>query len=100
MGKNEQKDSCENQADYSSQKLSDEELENVGGGFFGITIVDTCEKRWNEGICSSAIWGECPNLLTISSVTTPFEYTDVYKCQKGYFGPVTVVRPAASSTSG
>jgi len=99
MGKKEHKDLHENHADFSSQKLNDEELKDVGGGLFGITIVDTCEKRWNEGICN-AIWGMCPNLLTISSVTTPIEYTDVFKCKKGYFDSVTVVRPAASSAIG
>jgi len=96
MGKKEHKDLGENQADYSSQKLSDEELEDVGGGLFGITIVDTCEKHWKEDICC-AIWGKCPNLLTISSESTPFEYTDVFKCNKGYFDSKTVVRPAIGS---
>lgn len=100
MEKNKHEDLHESQGDCSSQKLSDKELEDVGGGLFGITIVDSCEKRWNEGICSSAIWGKCPNLLTIRSETTPIEYTDVFKCQKGYFDSVTVVHPAMSSTSG
>jgi hypothetical protein len=100
MGKNEHKDLHESHGDCSSQKLNDEELENVGGGILGITILDSCQKQWDKGICWGAIWGACPNLLTISSETTPFEYTDVYKCEKGYFNSVTVVRPAMSSTSG
>lgn len=98
MSENEKKKLAEHQKADSSKKLSDEDLEGATGGAFGITILDTCEKRWNKGICWGAIWGVCPNLETISSKTTQFEYTDEYRCKKGYFSHAVVIRPSAVST--
>ncbi|NCA99220.1 MAG: hypothetical protein EOM08_06230 [Clostridia bacterium] len=73
------------------EKLSDDALDTVAGGFFGIEIVDTCQKRYDGWYCLSPVWGECPNVEKMrevrTSATTSMGY---YTCHKGYFSEVGV----------
>jgi hypothetical protein len=75
-----------------SKQLSEDELEGVSGGLWGITLIDTCPEKYDYNHCCNN-FGNCPQLVVIS------EYIDVSNgrqmrhitcsCDKGYFTGVS-----------
>lgn len=77
------------------KKLSDDELNGVSGGLFDITIIDTCQQKYDYNHCCNN-FGKCPQLHVIG------EYIEVENgrkvlhiacsCKKGYFYGITDTR--------
>ncbi len=75
-----------------NEALSEDELGDVSGGLFGITIIDTCQKKYDYNHCCNN-FGNCPQLYVIG------EYIAVENgrkmrhitcgCNKGYFFGIT-----------
>lgn len=81
------------QADAANE-LCDKQLEDVSGGLWGITIIDTCQKKYDYNHCCNN-FGRCPNLI-INSEDVQFDEANfqrvhhyVFSCAKGYFANVS-----------
>jgi hypothetical protein len=82
----------ESTPDTQGAPLDENELENVSGGLWGITIFDTCQQKYDYKHCCNN-FGNCPQLDVIG------EYIEVVNgrkvrhftcsCNKGYFFGVT-----------
>jgi hypothetical protein len=75
-------------------RLSDGEMEDVSGGLLGITIVDTCPKKYDYSHCCNN-FGRCPNLVIVSE-DVQFDVVNfqrihryVFSCAKGYYSNVS-----------
>ncbi len=70
--------------------LSENELGDVNGGLWGITIMDTCPHEFSFDKCCYN-FGKCPNLVVKKSGISFNEYFQkemydyVFSCAKGYF---------------
>lgn len=76
----------------TGKQLSEDDLNGVSGGLFGITIIDTCQKRYDYMHCCSN-FGCCPQLDVVGEY---IEYVNGRKvrtftcsCKKGYFQYIT-----------
>ena len=72
--------------------LSEDELDGVSGGLYGITLFDTCQHKYDYNHCRNN-FGDCPQLDVIGEY---IEYVNGRKvrhftctCNKGYFFGVT-----------
>ncbi|MEN6315560.1 MAG: hypothetical protein ABFD25_15105 [Clostridiaceae bacterium] len=77
------------------KKLSDDELNGVSGGLFDITIIDTCQKKYDYNHCCYN-FGKCPQLDVMGEYV---EFVNGRKvrhftcsCNKGYFFGITDTR--------
>ncbi|MEA4832715.1 hypothetical protein SDC9_103480 [bioreactor metagenome] len=73
--------------------VNDDELSDVSGGLWNITILDTCPKSFNYFHCCKN-FGKCPNLIINDeqSRNAGFlkkAYSYVFSCAKGYFSQVS-----------
>ena len=73
-----------------ANELNENELENVSGGLWGITIMDTCRNRFDERVCMECFGEYCPQLVVNDRKfdigykgSTKDEY--VLTCKKGCF---------------
>lgn len=73
----------------SGEKLKENELEDVSGGLWGITLIDTCKNEYQSGICRYNDFGRCPRLIIEEQEhirTYNFSgYCYVVTCSKGCF---------------
>lgn len=73
--------------------IDDNELADVSGGLWDITILDTCPKHFEYLRCCKN-FGKCPNLI-IDHVNThdaglfKKTYSYVFSCAKGYYSQVS-----------
>ncbi|MEA4832717.1 MAG: hypothetical protein VB118_08885 [Oscillospiraceae bacterium] len=74
----------------SSSELKDNELEDVSGGLFGITLIDECPWEFKFTSCMMSPFGRCPRLIVEdkkprypSYPSLGYEY--VVTCSKGIF---------------
>jgi hypothetical protein len=70
--------------------LNEDELKDVSGGLWGITITDTCIHEFDFDKCCDN-FGKCPNLVVKKS-SSHFDqnkqekiYEYLFSCAKGYF---------------
>ena len=73
--------------------IDDNELVGVSGGLWNITLLDTCQKRFDYLHCCKN-FGKCPNLVINSEKVhkiNPFKkaYSGVFSCSKGYYSQVS-----------
>lgn len=72
--------------------INENELENVSGGLWGITIIDACENSFVLDKCFTNIWGQCPKLIieskTVSEQGIP---TYCFSCAKGCYKKLTYI---------
>jgi hypothetical protein len=72
--------------------LDENELESVSGGLFGITIIDTCQQKYDYNHCCNN-FGNCPQLDVIGEyiglVNGRKVRTISCSCNKGYFQFIT-----------
>lgn len=71
----------------NNKQLSDDELNGVSGGLFGITIIDTCQQKYDYNHCCNN-FGNCPQLDSsehIEVVNGRRVRHIVCSCNKGYF---------------
>ena len=87
MTKNEPENKIQN---APVNELKENELENVSGGLWGITIIDQCISRFEERICMECFGEYCPQLDVVNRKfdiqhdgSTKNEY--VLTCKKGCF---------------
>ncbi len=71
-------------------ELKDNELEDVSGGLFGITLVDECPYEFKFTSCMMSLFGRCPRLIVEgkklrypSHPDLGYEY--IVTCSKGVF---------------
>ncbi len=81
-----------------SNALSDEDLEQVSGGWGGITIIDTCKKSYDRGTC----WGffdlhnsapTCTHLRIHEVSVGKNDVHYIVSCGKSYFSDVSEIIP-------
>ncbi len=79
----------ENEAPAQQSPVSEKDLENVSGGLWGITIFDSCQKRFYKEICETSMFGSCPHLIVVNKVSNYHSQTvetiTTYSCSKGCF---------------
>lgn len=73
--------------------IDDNELTNVSGGLWNITILDTCPKCFEYFRCCKN-FGKCPNLIINSENVRNAglfkkAYSYVFSCSKGYYSQVS-----------
>ena len=70
-------------------QISEKDLESVTGGLWGITILDSCNKRFYKEICETSTWGNCPHLIVVDKVRNYMgsrcQTITAYSCSKGCF---------------
>jgi bacteriocin-like protein len=72
-----------------ANELNENDLENVSGGLWGITILDTCRNSFEERVCMECFGEYCPQLVVNDQKydyyqgNTKNEY--VLTCKKGCF---------------
>jgi hypothetical protein len=73
-------------------KMGDSELEGVSGGYWGVTLIDTCPNRYDFEACYNR-WGECPNLIVhrkdISYEGRMVKISLLCSCKKGCYTGVS-----------
>ena len=85
MSENEKENSAN-----TAEPLSENELSDVSGGLWGITIWDTCTHEFSFQKCCRN-FGQCPNLIEKNTNTRYdhekecYMYDFVFSCAKGYF---------------
>ncbi len=88
----EKKDFQKNRIPDESAAVGDDDLANVSGGLWNITLWDTCPKSFNYFHCCKN-FGKCPNLI-IDHVNVRNDglfkkaYSYDFSCSKGYFSQV------------
>jgi len=82
-------------SDVQGVSLDENELESVSGGLFGITIIDTCQQKYDYDHCCNN-FGSCPQLNVIGEyieiVNGRKVRTITCSCNKGYFQYITDTR--------
>lgn len=74
----------------ASKAISESELENVTGGLWNMTIVDTCENAFVADKCFANIWGPCPRLIIESQTLSELNQTTYcFSCTKGCYTKLT-----------
>lgn len=74
----------------SIKELKENELEDVSGGLFGITIIDECPNKFDLYYCMISLYGKCPRLI-IEEKKPQYKsrpdlgYKYVVTCSKGVF---------------
>lgn len=76
----------------ASKTINESELENVSGGLWNITILDTCENAFVADKCYWSVWGQCPRLIIESQKLSEFNQ-EIYcfTCTKGCYTKLTYV---------
>lgn len=76
----------------NSSELSEDALNSVSGGLFGITIIDTCPQKYEYHHCCKN-FGKCPQLIVICENIEVVDANRVHNitcsCNKGFFNCVT-----------
>lgn len=72
----------------SVQKMEDEELAGVAGGWEMPTIIDTCKQHYDYAHCCNN-FGECSHLVIASSYVDRGVRHIVCSCDLGYFNGVS-----------
>lgn len=77
----------------TAKELADKELQDVSGGLWGITIIDTCLGKYDYDKCCNN-FGRCDNLIVVSE-DVQFDLANgqrihnyVFSCAKGCFSNV------------
>ncbi len=74
----------------ASKAISESELENVSGGLWNITILDTCENSFVADKCFASIWGKCPKLIIENQKLSELnQKTYCFSCAKGCYTKLT-----------
>jgi len=73
--------------------LPDNDLSDVSGGLWNITLIDTCPKCFEYFRCCKN-FGKCPNLIinheNVRNVGLfKKAYSYVFSCSKGYFNQIS-----------
>lgn len=76
-----------------ANELHDNDLSDVSGGLWNITILDTCPKCFDYLRCCKN-FGKCPNLIINSENVRNAglfkkAYSYVFSCSKGYYSQVS-----------
>lgn len=76
----------------ANKQLSEDELNGVSGGLFGITIIDTCQQKYDYFHCCKN-FGDCPQLDVVGEYIENVNGRKVRhftcSCNKGYFFGIT-----------
>lgn len=78
----------------TANELSEKELEDVSGGLWGITIIDTCQKKYDYNHCCNN-FGRCPNLI-INSEDVQFDEVNFQRVHHYFFLAPKVTLPTSA----
>lgn len=85
-----------NEAPAKQSELAERDMENISGGLWGITILDSCQGRFYKEICETSLFGNCPHLIVVNKTKNykaaqMIETITTYSCSKGCFNKTQII---------